>query len=300
MKRIFLIATALLSIAYGTTASAVTAVAFSPISGRYGVAWNEPDKETALRKAKEDCLHRGGAKDCKQLRVTEEKGFGAVAQTCAGEFCGISVITGRRSAKQAEADAVSDCNSYYGAQDCRVYDNWEERGAVAVAPKPVQAPEKPVEPKKITGEMQKKTKSVYSKKTGRTLIVEYIHHTIIDEMPYAKWQTFYESNDLLIDSYYSENNGKYIIWDIYNMRGEKELKIANYEYRSVAIKTEIDCSIWGEREVKRVYYKNYRRPGDAGRSDDIRYVTKFDDARWKTGEEGSSVYRMLLCKGGGD
>ena len=173
MKRIFLIAAALLGIAYGPTASAVTAVAFSPSTDRYGVAWNEPDKETALRKAKEDCLHRGGAKDCKQLRVTEEKGFGAIAQTCAGDFCGLSVITGRPSAKQAEADAVKDCNSYYGAQDCRVYDNWEERRGAAVTQNPSVPPVAPTRSNTSVSALAARLANAKTREERTQIAVEY-------------------------------------------------------------------------------------------------------------------------------
>lgn len=126
------------------TAQASTAVVFSESTGRYGVAWNEPDKDAAVKKAIEDCRYRGGGKDCKPLRVTDEKGFGVVAQTCAGTLCSVSVMTGRRSARQAESDAIQDCNSYYGVKDCRAYDNWQEQGAAlaqAQASGPLPSPE---------------------------------------------------------------------------------------------------------------------------------------------------------------
>lgn len=109
-------------------AHATTAVVFSESTGRYGVAWNEPGKEEAIKKATEDCRYRGGGKDCKPVKISDTPGFGTVAQTCAGGFCGISIITGRRSAADAERDAVHDCNANYGTRDCRAYDNWEERG----------------------------------------------------------------------------------------------------------------------------------------------------------------------------
>lgn len=112
-------------------AHATTAVVFSESTGRYGVAWNEPGKDAALKKAVEDCRYRGGSKDCNPVRVTDEQGFGVVATICAGNICGLSVITGRRSARQAEADALKDCNAYYKTRDCRIYDNWEERGSAA-------------------------------------------------------------------------------------------------------------------------------------------------------------------------
>ena len=127
-------------------AHATTAVVFSESTGRYGVAWNEPGKDAALKKALEDCKHRGG-KDCKPVKITDEPGFGVVATTCAGNYCGLSVIAGRRSARQAEADAVKDCNSYYGTRDCRAYDNWEERGAAVMqAQAPVASPQKITSP----------------------------------------------------------------------------------------------------------------------------------------------------------
>lgn len=112
-------------------AHATTAVVFSESTGRYGVTWNEPNKKEAIEVATDYCRKMGGGKNCKPLKVTDELGFGAVANTCAGNFCGISVITGRRSAAQAERDAIKDCNSYYGTNNCVVLDNWQETGAAA-------------------------------------------------------------------------------------------------------------------------------------------------------------------------
>lgn len=105
--------------------NATTAVVFSESTGRYGVAWNQHGKEAAIKKATEDCLYRGG-KDCKPVKVSDTPGYGAVAQTCAGDYCGISIITGRRSAAEAERDAEKDCNAHYGSNDCRAYDRWQE------------------------------------------------------------------------------------------------------------------------------------------------------------------------------
>lgn len=128
-------------------AHATTAIVFSESTGRYGVTWNEPNKKEAIEVATDYCRKMGGGKDCKPLRVTDELGYGAVANTCAGNFCGISVITGRRSATQAERDAIKDCNSYYGTNNCVVLDNWQETGAAApvtkappYSPKPQQKP----------------------------------------------------------------------------------------------------------------------------------------------------------------
>lgn len=126
-------------------AHATTAVVFSESTGRWGVTWNESDKKEAIEVATERCRLLGGGKDCKPVKVTDERGFGAVANTCAGNYCGISVITGRRSAAQAERDAIKDCNSYYGTKNCYVLDNWEETGSstpVAKLPpsKPIQQP----------------------------------------------------------------------------------------------------------------------------------------------------------------
>jgi TPR repeat protein len=115
-------------------AHATTAVVLSESTGRYGVAWNEPGKEAAIQKATEDCRYRGGGKDCKPVKISDTPGFGTVAQTCAGGFCGISIITGRRSEAEAERDAVKDCNANYGTRDCLAYDRWEERGKLAAAP----------------------------------------------------------------------------------------------------------------------------------------------------------------------
>jgi hypothetical protein len=111
---------------------ATTAVVFSESTGRYGVAFNEPSRDAALKKAVEDCRHRGGAGDCKPVKVTDETGFGTVAMTCAGTYCGLSVISGRPTAAQAERDAVEDCNSYYGTKDCRAYDRWQEKKKAVV------------------------------------------------------------------------------------------------------------------------------------------------------------------------
>lgn len=126
---------------------ATTAVVFSESTGRWGVTWNEPNKQEAVEVATERCRLLGGGKDCKPVKVTDERGFGAVANTCAGNYCGISVITGRRSAAQAERDAIKDCNSYYGTKNCYVLDNWEETGAVPLAKvqpsRPIQQP-KPI------------------------------------------------------------------------------------------------------------------------------------------------------------
>ncbi|MBU3910907.1 MAG: SEL1-like repeat protein [Gammaproteobacteria bacterium] len=129
-------------------AHATTAVVFSESTGRYGVAWNESGKEVAIQKATEDCRYRGGGKDCKPVKVTDTPGYGTVAQTCAGGFCGISIITGRRSEAEAERDAVRDCNTQYGTSDCRAYDRWQETAAAPVAkapPSPIQQ-QKPATP----------------------------------------------------------------------------------------------------------------------------------------------------------
>lgn len=115
-------------------AHATTAVVFSESTGRYGVAWNEPGKEEAIKKATEDCRYRGGGKDCKPVKISDTPGFGTVAQTCAGGFCGISIITGRRSEAEAEREAVKDCNSQYGTNSCRAYDRWRENGVKSESP----------------------------------------------------------------------------------------------------------------------------------------------------------------------